>query len=83
MGVPVLEPLKLITSLRVASYMKGPCCYGKASLSLNISVIILGIDSIIFPVQIEKDYYKIYGDAHERIDKWISENKIDLSMKMT
>jgi len=27
----------------------------------------------------KKGLYKIYGDAHERIDKWISENKIDLS----
>lgn len=27
----------------------------------------------------KKGLYKIFGDAHERIDKWISENKIDLS----
>jgi hypothetical protein len=27
----------------------------------------------------KKGLYKIYGDAHERVDKWISENKIDLS----
>jgi len=27
----------------------------------------------------KKGLYKLYGDAHEKIDKWISENKIDLS----
>ena len=27
----------------------------------------------------KKGLYKIYGDSSEKIDKWISENKIDLS----
>jgi len=27
----------------------------------------------------KKGLYKIYGDAHERVDKWITENKIDLN----
>src|SRR6187431_2059275 len=78
MGVPGFGAIEAYNKFTGSQHMKDLVAMETLTFTEHISYY-FGDRFNHFSRANKKGLYKIYGDAHERIDKWISENKIDLS----
>jgi len=78
MGVPGFGAIETYSKFTGSQHMKDLVAMENLTFTEHISYY-FGDRFNHFAHANKKGLYKIYGDAHERIDKWISENKIDLS----
>lgn len=78
MGIPGFGAIETYNKFTGSQHMKDLVAMEKLTFTEHISYYFGDRFNHFFRAN-KKGLYKLYGDAHEGIDKWISENKIDLS----
>lgn len=78
MEVPGFAAIETYTKYTGSQHMKDLVAKEKLTFTEHLSYY-FGDRFSHFSRANKRGLLKIYGDAHERIEKWISENKIDLS----